>query len=140
MYEYRIVEQGSYIVWITCLLSSYQDKIIAELVKKGYTISACGDKEVGNICWTTTNAPSALIVFSISSNASKATATSIHTDINDILSNNKMLFFSLIVCARGGACWNVGNINLTNKTPPPIKKKELTKNNVIPFKPSTDPS
>jgi hypothetical protein len=136
MYDYQIVSKGSFVVWITCLLPSYQDKIISELVKKGYVVSACGDKESGNVCWTADHSPSALICLAVQSDDPKATASSVHIDIAKIMADNKFLYFSAIVSMRSSACWSNGNMSVS-KTPPPIKKKDPNKSNVIPFKPNT---
>jgi len=35
-----------YTCWITCLLESYQDRIVAGLIKRGYTVGEASDGKV----------------------------------------------------------------------------------------------
>lgn len=123
-----VVYPGQFIVWVTCMLADYEDRIIAGMVKKGYHVSAASGNEV-SVKYD--NGASVLIALSIETSKEEKQAVDINKDIMDVLKENNFLFYSVIVSARAGSCWNGSNIRLPQKTqavPPPIPEPEPDRN------------
>jgi len=103
------------------MLSSYQDGLIAGLVKKGYNVGpSSGD---GNIGIGTENQPSFLISLTLYKVNGQITAQSIYDDCMGILTAMKAYFYAIIVAQAYDSTWTGCNFNMPNKktaAPPPL--------------------
>ena len=105
-----------YNCWITCLLESYQNTIIISLVKRGYTV---GLTSMGNV--NQPNQVSAILSFSIYKiDEKKLTLAKVLDDLNIILTDAKMYFYSIVVSEHHNATWAGSNIIVQNTKSVPL--------------------
>lgn len=105
---------GIYYVFITALISSYEDMVIAALVKKGFQVSplsetnqvTIGDKD--SIC--------AMIALRI--DLDDKSAFDLHTEIQSVLHELRVVYYSLVVTESADCCWNISNIKVPKALPP----------------------
>jgi hypothetical protein len=104
-----------YTCWITCLLESYQDAIVAGLIKRGYTIGLSGRGNVNQH-----NQFSAVLSYSLYKlDDPDLTAPGILKEIGIILSDMKAYYYSIVVAEGNNAAWAGSNIIVQdNKTIP----------------------
>jgi hypothetical protein len=116
-----------YTCWITCMLESYQDKIVAGLIKKGYTVGlASSGKAVVNH----ENQVSAIIgltVYKLSKE--ELSITEVYEDFAFVMTDMKGYFYSIIVAETNNSTWAGSNIFLqpkkaTQLLPPPSDHKK----------------
>ncbi len=119
-----------YYVWVTALLASYQDAIIAGMVKKGYMVGPAAKD--GQIVSGAENSPAALIALSIYK-TKETDCKAIYEDVIDLLTEMKAHFHSVIVSLSNDAVWVGPNILIQVKEkpkplePPPLPP-EVKKN------------
>lgn len=125
----NITYERSFIAWITVITPLYSDRVIAGMVKKGYTVSAAAGN--GEICLSRKDSPASLITLKVSSNDENISVVKIHTDLLDVLKEIKALQYSVIVSAMADCCWCNSNITFPEKAPapkpplPPTNKSNL---------------
>jgi hypothetical protein len=114
-----------YYVWMTVLIPTYQDAIVAGLVKKGYMVgAACRD---GQPSFTLPErSPSTLISLSIYkvNGDDKITANDVYTDVAAALKEMNAKYFSVIISQAADAAWYGANFSLPDlatKDEPPKK-------------------
>lgn len=114
-----------YYCWITALMPTYQDGIIAGMVKRGYMVGpAAKDGKVT----TSDNTAAALIAISIY-RAEETNVNKIYDDVVAVLKDMKAYYYSVIVSHSYEATWVGANFNL------PVKSKgvvDKTSTSVIP--------
>jgi hypothetical protein len=113
-YDVQLKQQGDYLVWITCLLAGYQDQIIAEIIKKGYTVSV-PNKDTPIVYEPKLNLASALLSIRVQSNDPNTTTAILNTDIQTIMADKKLKSFSVIVAERISSCWAGSNFELSKE-------------------------
>jgi hypothetical protein len=97
-----------YTCWLTCLLESYQDSIVAGLVKKGYTI---GLASTGKTVINHPNQVSALLSFNLYKLGEvDVSLNKVYEDLTMVITDMKGYFYSIIVCESQGATWAGSNI------------------------------
>lgn len=109
-----------YYCWVTTILPSYQDGIIAGLAKKGYMVGPAAKD--GKIVSTKEDAPAALITLSVYK-AEETSAAKIYDDLIKVLQEMKVLNYSVIVALCNEATWSGPNIRLPKEEkaqPPPL--------------------
>lgn len=95
-----------YIVWLTLLTPNCSEKIIIEMIKRGYTIGPLQDKILSQ-----RDDVSDLICFKVS--IKEATnPISIYKDIEDIISHNMILKYSIVICLSTDCYFSGSNIVL----------------------------
>lgn len=115
-----------YTCWITCLLESYQNTIVAELVKKGYTV---GNATADAVILNHENQVSALLAYSLYKVSDTEVALNqVYQDVSSILSEMKGYVYSIIISQSDVATWGGSNIFLkpretTPQLPPNDDKK-----------------
>jgi hypothetical protein len=97
-----------YYVWITALTDSYQDGIIAGLVKKGYMVGPASKE--GRIIAPGESA-SAVITLSIYSEK-EFDAGKLHADTAVVLSDMKAYCYSIIASGAADCAWTGSNFNI----------------------------
>lgn len=99
-----------YTCWITCMLESYQDTIVAALIKKGYTVGlTSSDKVILNH----ENQVSAVIALTLYKMRDEDIIISkVYEELGDILIGMKAYFYSIIVSESNNATWTGSNIFL----------------------------
>lgn len=109
-----------YYCWITAMLPSYQDGIIAGLARKGYMVGPAS-KDGTLATGIADNKPSCLFAISVYK-AEETNASNIYTDVVNVLTDMKAKFYSVIVSHSYEAIWAGSNIKLPAKPnkPPPI--------------------
>lgn len=107
-----------YYCWITALLPSYQDGIIAGMVKKGYMVGPASKD--GQIVSGQENAPAALIALSVYK-AAETDCKAIYADLIMVLGDMKAHYHSVVVALSSDAIWVGSNIQLQvkQKSKPP---------------------
>ena len=109
-----------YYCWVTALLPSYQDGIVAGMAKKGYMIGPAAKD--GKVTIASDNCPAAL--FSLSVYREEETNVSkIYQDVVDVLTEMDAYYYSVIVSLSHEATWAGSNFSLPQKpkpTPPPL--------------------
>lgn len=109
-----------YYCWVTALLPSYQDGLIAGLAKKGYMVGPAAKD--GKIVSTKDDAPAALITLSVYK-AEETSSAKIYEDLVQILQEMKVLYYSVVVALCNEATWAGSNIHLPKEKkaqPPPL--------------------
>lgn len=97
-----------YTCWITCMLESYQDTIVAELIKKGYTVGLAG---VGKVSVNKPNQVSAVIALTVyKMGEENILITKVYEEVSTILTDIKIYAFSLIISESSNATWAGSNI------------------------------
>ena len=109
-----------YYVWVTALLPTYQDGIVAALAKKGYMVGPAAKD--GKVTMSSENCPAALITLSVY-REEETNVNKIYDDIMAILGELNYLSYSVIVSHSYDAIWTGSNFQLPVKskaTPPPL--------------------
>lgn len=115
-WNYSIVYSGHFVVWITCLIPEYETVIMAELVKKGYAVSAAAAS--GQVTLHDKGNASALICLKIETKEEKK-ASEIHTDIVSVMNDKNYLYYSVVVSILSDSCWCSSNISVGKAPPAP---------------------
>lgn len=111
-----------YYCWITALLPSYQDSIIAGLVKRGYMVGpAAKDGKVT----TSDNNSAALIAISVY-RAEETSVNQIYEDVSTVLKDMKAYYYSIVVSHSYEATWVGANFNLPLKNKGVVDKTATT--------------
>ncbi len=117
-----------YYCWITAVLSSYQDAIIAGMVHKGYMVGAASKNGVV-IFASDHSAPSYLIALSVYKlvDPEKITSTDVYNDLNDVIKKIEAYCYSIVVSQAADCIWVGGNFDIDIKKelaelPPPSDK------------------
>lgn len=105
---------GIYYVFITALISSYEDMIIAGLVKAGFQVSSLA--EDNTVTLSTEDSVCAIIALRI--DVDNENAFDLQTEIQKILKELKVIYYSLIVTESVDCAWNISNIKLPKALPP----------------------
>jgi phosphomevalonate kinase len=111
---------GYFVAWITYLLSEYESKLILALIKKGYGITAAAKDKV--LSQGTKDNASILTAIMLFTDKPEATVASVHLDIQDIIQEERMYVYSMVVSEMADHCWSGTNIQFptTSKTPPSL--------------------
>lgn len=104
-----------YICFITCMLSSYEDGIVADLCKKGYTVKSASKNN--NISYIHEKCSCAMIVV-IVNNPHKDVSLDIAKDIGEIMENRGYYYYSAVcnLLTNGNAGFIMGNIILNKNS------------------------
>jgi hypothetical protein len=103
------------------MLESYQNDIVAGLVKKGYHVGPAA--EDNSLTLHNKGNASTLIAIKVTSSDEGLTASKVNEDVRSVLTENSFLYYSVIVSACTSCCWMSSNITLPEKaqvTPPPL--------------------
>ena len=119
-----------YYCWITALLSSYQDGIVAGLAKRGYMVGPAAKD--GQVSIVQENSPSALVSLSIYKEE-EINVNKIYDDVIAVLTEMKAYYHSVIISLSYEATWVGSNVQVPPKpkpvgNPPPVpsgKKKNI---------------
>lgn len=110
---------GIYYVFITALISSYEDMVIAALVKNGFQVSPIAETNIV----TTGNTDSVSAIIALRIDSDDQNAFQIHTEVEKVLSGLRILYHSLIVTESADCVWGISNIRLTKALPAVNVKK-----------------
>jgi hypothetical protein len=110
-----------YYCWITAMLPSYQDGIIAGLARKGYMVGPAS-KDGAIATGASDTKPSVLFAVSVYK-AEETNASNIYTDVIAVLNDMKARYYSVIISHSYEATWAGSNIKLPGK-PPPIPPQD----------------
>lgn len=117
---------GIYYVYITALIPSYEEMIIAGLVKKGYRVGPLADSN--KVTVAAPNSVCAIIALRVDTNddegdTSVHSSFEMHEKVEAFLLELKIFYYSLIVTEMADCCWNISNIEIPKALlPPPVKK------------------
>lgn len=114
---------GIYYVYVTALIPTYEDMIIAGLVKKGYRVGPLA--ETNEVTVTTPDSICAIIALRLDVNDDEGdtivhSAAELHEKIEAALQELKIFYYSLIVTESADCCWNISNIRIPKALPPPL--------------------
>lgn len=112
-----VVYPGNFVAWVTCMFRDYEDLIVAGMLKKGYTVGVVAAD--GKLTHGGDTKPAVVTTFKIETRDETKKASDIHTDLQAVLAEKKVLYYSVIVCAQVDACWGTSNIDLPQPAPPP---------------------
>lgn len=103
-----------YFCWVTGMMASYQDGLIAGLVKKGYMVGAASS--TGEVVFVNGEDEPAVLFALYIYRFTEVDSTRIYADVNDVLNEMKALCYSIIVTpAVAGAMWMGANFKLPPK-------------------------
>ena len=102
-------------VWVTCLIQGYEDKIVAGMVKKDYTVSL---SNANGVTVGEPNLASVVVSFMVYTRKEKVKAVDIYKDLVTVLQDNKIYFYSVVVSAMTDSTWCCGNMVLPDKVVP----------------------
>jgi len=115
-----------YYCWVTALLPSYQDGIVAGMARRGYMIGpAAKDGKV--VSPTHEGSPAFLFALSVYQQT-ETNVGKIYEDLLAVLQEMKTHYFSVIVSLSTEATWSGTNITVPAPppaAPPPLPKKNL---------------
>jgi hypothetical protein len=117
-----------YYVWITALLPSYQDGIIAGLVRRGYMVGpAAKDGKVSSI---TEGCPAVLIALSVYKQEEEIDVKKVYEDTLAVLEEMKARYYSVVISLSHEATWVGANFTLPakDKAGPPVPPASGKKN------------
>jgi hypothetical protein len=107
---------GTYYVFITALISSYEDMIIAALVKKGFQVSPLAESNQVTI----SDKDSVCAMIALRIDTDMEIAYEIHNEIQEVLISMNIVYYSLVVTESADCCWNISNIRVPKALPPPL--------------------
>jgi len=116
-----VVYPGKFVAWITCLTSSYEDTLIAGMVKKGYIIGAAAAQ--GKVSVAKEDSPSAVIAITIDSYNENLKAADVYKDLVEVIADKKVICYSVIVTAQVDSSWGAANFNLPKKENPIVSEE-----------------
>lgn len=126
----KMVQPGYFTAWITCLTKEYEDKIVAGMIKKEYTVGLANAKS--GLSVSSPNSVATVISFIVFSPKENIEATKVYEDLVAILTEHKIYFYSAIVSAMVDSSWCCGNMvlpsdkdNTTPQIPTPTPGKNL---------------
>jgi hypothetical protein len=112
-----VVQPGHYVVWVTCLVKDYEDKIVSGMIKKGYTVSSVNDK--GMLSNSTPDSVASIISCIVYTKKEDAKTTHVYEDLLLVLKENNVYYYSAIVSAMTDSTWCCGNMRDPSKPEPP---------------------
>lgn len=102
-----------YTCWITCMLESYQDQIVAGLIKRGYTVGLASS---GNVVINHENQVSAVLSLTLYKLSEIDIAISkVYEDLGFVLTDMKGYFYSIIIAETNNSTWAGSNIFMQPK-------------------------
>lgn len=112
------------------MVLSYQDTLIAGMVKRGYTIGpASADLNLHN---GTDNQPAFMIAFTAFKAGQDLLAKDIYKDIVEILGEINAYYYGIVVAQAYDSTWVGCNFNMSDKkraTPPPLPTPDKSRMN-----------
>lgn len=118
-----------YYVWVTALLQSDQDNIIAGLVKRGYMVGPAAKD--GKVSCVTEGCPSALISLSVYKQEEEIDIKKVYEDTLSVLDEIHCRYFSVVISLSHEATWVGPNFSVPAKEkdkPPPLPPASGKKN------------
>jgi|SRR5580692_1444386 hypothetical protein len=116
--NYKLVVPGYYSVWITCLMPEYEGRIVAGLVKKGYSVGPLA-KDIPVCHAPIKNCGSVLLVLTVYCGDEKTSANKVNEDLLAVMNDEKIFFFSCIVTEYTNNLSYAGcNIQINKPSPP----------------------
>lgn len=100
------------------MLKSYQDKILAGLVKKGYTIGPAASDLTLSTSGESTG--SYMLAFTAHKSGKEVFAKDIYEDILSLTTEMKAFHYGIIVAHSYDAMWVGANFNVQEKKPPAL--------------------
>jgi hypothetical protein len=115
------MNHGVYYIFITALISSYEDMIIAALVKNGFMVSSLS--EDNEVTMGGGDYISAIIALRIDIEDEVKPAIVLSDEIEKVLKDLNIVYYSLIVTESTDCSWNVSDIKIPKALPalPPPK-------------------
>lgn len=104
-----------YYCWVTALMPSYQDGIIAGLVKRGYMVGPAAKDGVLSI--VKENCPAVLIALSVYKAETETTPLQVYDDLILVLTEMNAKYYSVVISLSHEASWGGPNFSI------PVKKK-----------------
>jgi len=120
-----VVYPGQFVAWVTCMLKSYEDTIVAGMVKKGYVVSIAATN--GEITSGSKDNPAVVVCFRVDSTKEETQAKDVHKDLLEVLHDKKLFYYSVIVSALCDSCWISSNISFPKQdkpVPPPLPEPD----------------
>ena len=118
-----------YYVWVTAMLQSDQDKIIAGLVRRGYMVGPAAKD--GKVSCTAEGCPAVLISLSVYKQEEEIDVKKVYEDTLNVLTEINSRYYSVVISLSHEATWVGPNFSLKAKEktePPPIPGKKNTSN------------
>jgi hypothetical protein len=109
-----------YYCWVTALLPSYQDGIVAGLAQRGYMVGPAAKD--GKVAVSMENCPGVLFALSVY-REEETNVNKIYDDVVAILLDMKAYYYSVIVSLSHEATWVGPNFQIPAKNkalPPPL--------------------
>lgn len=117
-----------YYVWVTALLPSYQDGIIAGLVRRGYMVGPAAKD--GKVSCITEGCPAVLIALSVYKQEEEIDVKKVYEDTLAVLEEMKARYYSVVISLSHEATWVGANFTLPakDKAGPPVPPASGKKN------------
>lgn len=112
--NFKVVYGGQYVAWVSVLIPSYQDAIIAGMVKKGYSIGIVSNS--GTIADSSEGKAATLLSFRIETYKNDVGAKEIFKDLMEIMTANKFYYYSIIITILSDSSFIGSNIIVPGAT------------------------
>lgn len=111
-----------YYCWITALVASYHDGIIAGMAKKGYMVGALSKD---GMTLSPGEASSALITINLYHRQNvDIEIDKVYKDVSDVLDEMKARYFSIIISLATESRWYGSNFNIISVPAPDLTSKK----------------
>jgi len=115
------MSDGIYYVFITALISSYEDMIIAGLVKAGFQVSSLAEDSTVTIG----DDDSISVMIALRIDTEIVGAVVVIDEVEKVLKDLKIVYYSLVVTESTDCSWDVSSIKLPKALPPPLPTSAL---------------
>lgn len=115
--NFKLTQPGYYSITITAPTPDYADRIVAEMVKKGYSISpGLGDNQIS---MTPENGASSIIVLAAYNGKPDLTLEEVYKNVTDIFVEYRIGVYSVIIAEYAPCMFGGTNIIMPKKAQPP---------------------
>lgn len=111
--------KNSALVWVSFLITGYEEKLIVKLVHLGYAVGSAAS----NVTVTHPNYFGSLAALTVSraDDQPAIDTASLSSEIKKYLDENEVKYFAIIVSESGPAAWNGSNVECPAKTSSLVK-------------------
>ena len=112
-----VAPRKTYHVWLTAHKEEFAEALVAKLVRRGFTVSACGrqlitrhdDRPACVVAVTLYRAPRN------EAERKEYNAPGVHNEVVDVIKQVKGKFWSIVVSAAEDSTWNTGNCSIEDE-------------------------
>ena len=115
--NYKLIQPGYFNIAVTVLMAEYADKLIAGMVRKGYTVAPA--LAGGEVTITQENRAAALVVFTVYTGNKDATTKTVSDHLVEVTKEQGLFIYSSVIFEYCNAMFGGSNFSLPEKPQPP---------------------